>query len=126
VTRLILDAGAFIAFERRQEQVMALLRAAQEGRIQLLTVSPVVGQVWRNGRRQTELARLFRSVDIRVVDDESARKAGLLLGSTGASDVIDALVANLCVHTDVLLTSDPLDLKVLTDGNQSRPRIVAV
>jgi PIN domain len=126
MTRLILDAGFFIGFERRGEHVMALLRAAQESRTQLVTSAPVVGQVWRNGRRQTELARLLRSVDVRVATDESAREAGLLLGNSGTKDVIDALLANLCLTTDVLLTSDPIDLKLLTDTNKSRPTIVAV
>ncbi len=126
MTRLILDAGAFIGFERRTERVMALFKIAAETRSQLVTTSPIVGQVWRKGSRQAELARLLRAVDVRVVTEDSAREAGVLLGTTRTTDVVDALLANLCISTDVLITSDPIDLKVLTDSNRSRPTIIHV
>jgi BioD-like phosphotransacetylase family protein len=126
MTRLVLDAGAFIGFEKRNQTVMALLQAARESGTDLVTSAPIIGEVWRNSRTQAELARFLRSVDIKIPTALAAREAGELLGATRTDDVVDALLANLCEHTDVLITSDPVDLKLLTDSNKSRPKIVVV
>jgi predicted nucleic acid-binding protein len=126
MTRLVLDAGAFIGFEKRNQTVMALLDAARESGTDLVTSAPVIAQVWRDGQTQAELARFLRSVDIKVPTTDSAKQAGELLRVTRTADVVDAILANLCEHTDVLITSDPEDLKLLTDTNKSRPKIVAV
>jgi len=73
----------------------------------------VIGQVWRDGRRQASLARLLASdlVEIEPLDDARARAAGQLCGATGTSDVIDASVV-LCARArdHGVLTSDPDDL----------------
>ena len=76
----------------------------------------VVGQTWRDGRRQTRLARLLGSdlVEIAALDDIAARAAGQLCGATKTSDVIDASVV-LCARArgHRVLTSDLEDLRRL-------------
>jgi hypothetical protein len=46
-------------------------------------------------------------------DESAARAAGELLAATRTSDVVDALLAVLTRDGDVLLTSDPADLRRL-------------
>jgi hypothetical protein len=111
-----LDAGALIAFERNQRLVVAMIARAYEQKIRLATPAGVVGQVWRDGRRQARLARLLGSelVEIEALDDRNARAAGQLCGVAGTSDVIDASVV-LCARArgHAVVTSDLDDLRRL-------------
>ncbi len=113
---LTLDAGALIAFERNDRTVVALLARALEVRYSLAVPAGVVGQVWRDGRRQARLARLLGSeqVEIEALDDQRAREAGQLCGVVGVADVIDAS-AVLCARRrgHRIVTSDPVDIRRL-------------
>ncbi len=111
-----LDAGALVAFERNDRRTVALIRRAVETNGRVAIPAGVVGQVWRDGRRQARLARLLAAerTDVVPLDDRGARTAGQLCGTSETADVIDATVA-LCArerdHT--VLTSDLGDLKRL-------------
>jgi hypothetical protein len=113
---LTLDAGALIAFERNDRAVVALLARALEVGYSLAVPAGVVGQTWRDGRRQARLARLLGSkqVEIEALDDQRAREAGQLCGVKGVADVIDASVV-LCARRrgHRLVTSDPDDIRKL-------------
>lgn len=115
---LTLDSGALIAFERNDRRVVAiLLRNLQHGH-GLAVPAGVVGQVWRDGRRQARLARLLGADETEVVplDDRRAREAGQLCGARHSADVIDASVV-LCARSrgHHVLTSDPDDMRQI-DG----------
>jgi hypothetical protein len=111
---LILDAGAFIAAERGDDNVAALVkRERKHGRVPL-TNGGVVAQVWRDGNgKQAPIARLLASAHVIPVDNELGRRAGQLLARTGTSDAIDASVICLAQDGDDVLTSDPADLQAL-------------
>ena len=111
---LILDAGAFVAVERRDRTVMALLKAELLAGRTPVTHGGVVGQVWRGGSgRQTPIAQLLDGVQVEPLDDGLGRRAGVLLKLTGGRDVIDAAVILLARDGDLVLTSDPGDLTAL-------------
>ena len=123
---VVLDSGALIAVDRGSrdtKQSIELLRRAGET---LRTPSPVVGQVWRDGSRQAVLARLLQYVDVLDVSDDHARRAGELLGRTGGSDVVDALVVLSARAGDTVLTSDPGDITDLLAAAGQRARVVTV
>src|SRR5262245_17691271 len=103
MSRLVLDAGAFIAFERGDVSVRARLAAARTLGMEIVTTAPVVGQVWRDGRRQALLARLVPAVRVVAPDVAAARRAGELLAQSRSDDVVDALVVGLVRATDVIL-----------------------
>ncbi|MGH9066121.1 MAG: PIN domain-containing protein [Acidimicrobiales bacterium] len=111
-----LDAGALIAFERSERRAVVLVARARERNEPLSVPAGVVGQVWRDGRRQARLARLLGSGAVKVVvlDDFGARAAGQLCGARGTTDVIDATVA-LCARQRGrrVATSDPADMRRL-------------
>lgn len=113
---LTLDAGALIAFERNDRRVVGLIARALQLQLELCVPSGVVGQVWRDGRRQVRLARLLgsREVEVESLDDLRARAAGQLCGLCRTADIIDASVA-LCAKSrgHRVLTSDPEDLRRL-------------
>jgi hypothetical protein len=116
VSGVTLDAGALVAFEKNDRRVVTLLARALETRSPVAVPAGVVGQVWRDGRRQARLARLLASptVAIEPLDDFAARAAGQLCGATGTRDVIDASVV-LCARRreHAIVTSGPDDLRRL-------------
>jgi predicted nucleic acid-binding protein len=116
VSGLTLDTGALIAFERNDRHVVAVISRALTLGVPLAVPAGVVGQAWRDGRRQSRLARLLASdlIEIEALNDKAARAAGQLYGVTDTSDVIDASVV-LCARarSHGVLTSDIEDLRRL-------------
>jgi hypothetical protein len=111
---LVLDAGALLAVERQDRDVIALLKRELRAERPPVTHGGVVGQVWRGGSgRQVNLARLLPGVDVKSLDEQAGKHAGVLLGRSGDSDVIDAAVVLLADDGDEILTSDKDDLRAL-------------
>jgi hypothetical protein len=114
---LILDAGAFLAVERNDRTVAALLKREQLAGRRPITSGGVVAQVWRGGHgRQAPLARVLAGVQIVAIDDELGRLAGMLLARSARSDAIDASVVCLARDGDDILTSDAADLVPLAEA----------
>jgi hypothetical protein len=111
---LILDAGAFLAAERGNVTVAAMVKHERShGRVPV-TNGGVVAQVWRGGRsRQALVARLLTNVDVVPIDDSLGRLAGMLLALAGTSDAVDAALICLARDGDDIVTSDPGDLRDL-------------
>lgn len=114
---LILDAGAFVAVERGDREVAALVKRERlAGRVPT-TCGGVVARVWRGGHgRQATMARLLAGTDVAPIDGQLGRRAGVLLARSGQSDAIDASVVCLAADGDDILTSDPSDLRVLAEA----------
>ncbi len=124
---LILDAGAFIAAERADRDVIALVKAERLADRPPRSHGGVVAQVWRGGSgRQVTLTRLLAGVDVAPLDDQLGRAAGVLLGLTGTSDAIDAAVVAMSRDGDIVLTSDPHDLVDLARASGTHLEIIAV
>ena len=114
---LLLDAGAFLAVERGDRDVVALVKRERLAQRSPLSHGGVVAQVWRGGSgRQAEIARLRAGVDVRALDEALGRKSGVLLGRSGTSDAVDAALVSLAVDGDAILTSDPGDLRALAEA----------
>ena len=126
MSALVLDAGAFLAVERNDRTMVARLRAARKRHVDLRTTAVVLGQVWRDPQgRQARLARLLRAVDVRPVDEQMGRGAGVLLARTGTSDPIDATVVLVAESGDRILTSDPSDIQRLVAASGTRAATVS-
>ncbi len=111
---LVLDAGAFVAAERGDREVAALVKRERLAGRAPVTSGGVVAQVWRGGSgRQVPVARLLAGTDVTPVDEALGRRAGLLLARSGTSDAVDATVVCLAADGDDILTSDPGDLRAL-------------
>jgi hypothetical protein len=110
----ILDTGALIGFERNDRRVVAIVARALDHHDALLVPAGVVAQAWRDGARQTRLARLLGSplCEVLVLDDRNARAAGQLCGVSRTSDVVHASVVVAARERGVrVVTSDPDDLR---------------
>ena len=73
---------------------------------------PVLCQVWRDPKRQTNLTRLIKHIDVQALDE--SRSVGMLLAVGKTSDVVDA---HLAITAEMLgtfvLTADPADMTKL-------------
>lgn len=110
---LVVDSGGLIGFERGNRDVAALIEASRRRREPVVTSSGCVAQVWRGGSGQAIVARLLRGVSEHGLGPEVSRPVGALCGASASSDVVDAHVALLAGDGDVVLTSDPVDLRRL-------------
>ena len=116
---VVFDTGALIAVERGDRAIAVLLAEARRTAAPITVPAGCVAQAWRSPARQARMAALLRQRHVEVValDDEDARRVGVLLAATGTTDVIDAHVA-LCAHRTrrTVLTSDPDDIRRLAPG----------
>jgi len=122
---LVLDAGAFVAVERGDRDVIALVKRERLAGRAPVTNGGVVAQIWR-GDRQAPIARLLAGVDVTPIDDSLGRRAGMLLARTGHADAIDAAVVCLAIDGDDILTSDPGDLRVLAEAADVHVELILV
>ena len=114
---LLLDSGAFVAVERGDRDVVALVKRERLAQRSPLSHGGVVAQIWRGGSgRQAEVARLLGGVDVRALDEDLGKKAGMLLGRSRTDDAVDAALVCLATDGDDILTSDPEDLRLLAEA----------
>lgn len=126
MSSIVLDAGALVAVDRGDRAMVARLQVAHRQGMDLRSNAMVVAQVWRDQHgRQAKLAQLLRAVDVRAVDQQDGRNAGMLLAVAGSSDPIDATVILLAQPGDRVLTSDPGDLTRLAQAAGIRALVVA-
>lgn len=125
MSALVLDAGALVAVDRDDRAMLARLRAAHHGGLDIRTNAMVVAQVWRDPTgRQANLARLLATMDVRDVDQATGRAAGVLLARAGLADPVDATVALLARPGDRIVTGDPDDLAVLVAAAGNRALVL--
>ena len=124
---LLLDAGAFLAVERNDRDVIALIKSELTANRAPKTHGGIVAQVWRGGAgRQAPLARLLPGVDVVPLDAELGRSAGMLLKAAHAVDAIDAALVALASDGDDILTSDVDDLRSLAAAAGAHVELIAV
>jgi hypothetical protein len=122
----VLDTGALIAIDKRDRRVGAMLRVLHRDGVTLSTGAGVVAQVWRDGRRQGNLARILPGVDTAALDDSAARRVGELLGATRTSDLVDAHVALMVQPGGRVLTSDEPDIRALLRTRRIKAMVIRV
>jgi hypothetical protein len=125
MSALVLDAGALIAIDRGDPDVITQVERAFKSSQPVRTNAMAIAQVWRDGKgRQARLARVLRGVDVEPITREDGLRAGELLGTTRMKDAIDASVALLAGSGDRLLTSDAGDLRALCVGAGNKAVVI--
>lgn len=113
---LVLDTGALIALERRDDRLVSLARRMAAGEVAAHVPSGVVAQCWRGSARQQPIARLLRSraVSVDPLTEDLAFRLGVLLARSRTADVVDGHVALLARRLRAtVVTSDPTDIAAL-------------
>src|SRR5579862_4878463 len=104
----------------------AQLRVLQQQGSPIRVSSAVVGQVWRDGRKQANLARVLAGIGIESLGPGDGRRVGELLALAGSADVVDGHVALLTTPGDLVLTSDPGDIRALLQARGIPARVQSV
>ncbi len=123
---LLLDAGGLIGYDRRNLTVVAFIESAQRHQVPVRTTTAVVAQVWRDGSRQTRLARLLRGVEEIELSVRTSRSIGVLLAASRTADVVDASLVDISLEGDEVLTSDPNDISLLARAAGRRLVIIPI
>jgi hypothetical protein len=82
----------------------------------------VVGQVWRDGRRQVRLGKVLAGCQVDPVGLATSKAAGVLCGRARSCDVVDATVVVMATALRAIVwTSDPKDMRELAASSAARP-----
>lgn len=118
----VYDAGALIAIDANDRRMWAIHHLAMEEGREIFVPAIVVGQAWRDGRRQVLLGRLLHTCEVEPAMVETAKAAGVLCGKAGSSDIVDATVMiTALAHRAIIFTSDDDDLAKLAEATDARP-----
>lgn len=121
---LTFDAGALIAAERNERNFWGFWKRTVP--VDRTIPAVVIAQAWR-GPRSARVAMVINGCRIEPVDEFLAKAAGELLSRSGTSDAIDAIVVvSAARRGDVILTTDPDDLRRLAAVAQRRVTIIGI
>jgi len=120
---IVLDAGAFIALERRNRVMVHLAKRLAQARTPLVTSAGVVAQVWRGGaHRQVPIAFLLRRTEVVDLTYAVARTLGRFLALTQTNDPIDAHIVLLARDRGwPVVTSDADELRAIDPTLELQP-----
>jgi hypothetical protein len=123
---LVLDAGALIALEGGDRAAWRQVQDAVDAGDPPISHGGVVAQVWRGrGPREALLARALVHLEVRSLDEDLGRRAGLLLAGSSTADAIDAAVVALARDGDHIVTSLPADIAALVVAAKRQIEIIA-
>src|SRR5664280_274895 len=94
-------------------RAVAWIARARELQLTLVVNAVTLTESIRGGGRDARVHLLTKNARVDTVDGDFAAEAGRLLGRTGRSDTVDALVATTAIRLKqptTILTSDPRDL----------------
>lgn len=124
--RLILDTGGVLAWAYGDELARLAIARATQNSAPIVIPVPVIAQLIRGGRADAPINRVLKGIrDFGMMTPLLARQAGVLLGRTATTDVVDALVVAEALRATpaIILTSDPGDIRVLVQSDPGHPRV---
>ena len=121
----VYDAGVLIAIDDNDRRMWAIHHLAVEEGRRVLVPAIVVGQAWRDPRRQVQLGKFLHSCEVVPIGTEVAKAAGVLCGRAGTRDVVDAAVVTTALTCGaIVFTSDPEDIAHLSAASEVKPGLV--
>ena len=112
--RLILDSGAVLSWSRGEVRSRSLLMRALELGADVRIPVAVLAETIRGGPRDAPIHRVRNAVDVFPADERIGRLAGALLGRTGGTNTVDAMVAAEAIVAGAdILSGDTGDLRQL-------------
>lgn len=116
---LLLDSEGLSKAAGHDERTAAFLKQVLREQGRVVVPAIVLTEVLRGGPRDAGVHRVLKQTEVVEVSGRLARAAGEILGQVGTDKTVDAVVAAVAVDQPgrvVLLTSDPDDLQLLTQG----------
>ena len=112
VKGLTYDAGALIAYEKRDSTMMGIHDSAVEHDITPVVPAGVLAQAWKGGSgTQAPLARMLKQCRVEPLDESLAKQVGAASEQTVSNDVVDiSVVISAVSRGDEIVTSDLDDI----------------
>ena len=82
------------------------MQVARQERLPVRTGPAVVAQIWRNGTRPANLARVPAGVETESIDRNVGRSVSEILALSGTSDVVGGHLGSIVRSGAAVLTSD--------------------
>jgi hypothetical protein len=121
----VYDADALIALDNNDRRMWARHKLALDDGRDIHVPAIVVGQAWRDGRRQVQLARALAGCRADPVGLDTSKAAGVLCGRSGTADVVDATVIVMATALRAIIwTSDQPDIRALVHHSGVKPVLV--
>lgn len=121
------DTGALLAAERNDRRMWALHAGFLAEEVVPVVPAPVLAEAWRGGSRQASLTRLLASCEVEPMDEEQARRVGVLAGRADHEDIVDVTVAEGAIRRgDAVVTSNEDDIRRIADAARAKLRIAVV
>jgi hypothetical protein len=118
----VYDAGALIALDNADRRMWARHKLALDEGTDIHVPAVVVGQAWRDGSRQVQLARALAGCMADPVGLETSKAAGVLCGRSATADVVDATVVVMAAAVRAIIwTSDRQDIRALAGQSGVKP-----
>jgi predicted nucleic acid-binding protein len=119
------DTGALIAIDDNDRRMRARHDIALDDRRGIHVPAVVVGQAWRDARRQVRLGKFLAGCRVEPVGLDVAKAAGVLCGRARTADIVDAIVVVMAAALGAIVwTSDPEDIRALVDAQDTKPALV--
>ncbi|MEP7363058.1 MAG: PIN domain-containing protein [Acidobacteriota bacterium] len=126
MSSVVYDAAVLVAADRNERRAWAEHKVRLELGIVPMVSAPVVAQVSRSPQ-QAQLRRFLTGCVVVPLDENGAHEAGRLLGKSGTTDVVDAVVVSIAVRKKaVILTSDEEDMKRLVRASGGVVPVIAM
>jgi predicted nucleic acid-binding protein len=118
----VYDAGALIALDNNDRRMWARHKLALDEARDIHVPAVVVGQAWRDARRQVRLGQVLAGVQVGPVGPETSKAAGVLCGKARTPDVVDAIVVvTAAAQRAIIWTADVSDIRLLCSALAARP-----
>ena len=105
---LILDSGAMTALDTDDRAMWTRLKGALLDGDVPITHAGAFGQAWTLGTEKTRLEMALAGIEIKALDETSARQASRLVAATDSSSrLLDAALVLLAADDDEILTASP-------------------
>ena len=112
---LILDSGAMTALDTDDRAMWTRLKGALLDGDVPVTHAGAFGQAWTLGAEKTRLEMALAGIEIKALDETSARQASRLVAATDSSSrLLDAALVLLAADDDEILTASPKRLTHLS------------
>ena len=126
MSTVVYDAAVLVAADRNERRAWAEHKARLELGVIPLVPAPVAAQVIRSPK-QAQLRRFLTGCVVVPLGENEAHQAGQLLGKTGTTDVVDAVVVTVAIRKEgTILTGDSDDIERLVGASGHEVAVVAI
>ena len=124
---IVYDTGALVAADRNDRRIWALHAGYLAEGVAPVVPAGVLAEAWRGGARQTRLVQFLAMCEVDDLDEERARRVGVLAVAAQHEDVVDVSVVESAIRRgDGIVTADPRDIATIVRAARASTLVTAI